>query len=65
MLFRKIKELTDRAIKAEQRAVIHFRKLYAIENIIKVEEAKKTPTVYIVEAIKKELAKDWNPKTNS
>lgn len=59
MLFRKIKELTDRAINAEARSLMHFRKLYAIENIIRKEEANKTPTVFIVEKIKKELAKDY------
>ena len=49
MLKKKIKEQAENA---ERRALIHFRKLQAIENIIKHEEANKTPAVFIVDKIK-------------
>ena len=49
------KQVKERAILAEERAVMHFRKLNAIENIIRIEESKRTPTVFIVDAIKKVL----------
>lgn len=35
-----IEEETDVAVNAEERAKIHFRKLYKIENLIKEEETK-------------------------
>ena len=44
---------------AEQRAVTHFRKLNSIENIIRIGEKEKTPTVFIVDAIKKVLVSDY------
>lgn len=40
------------AEEAEQRALTHFRKLNKIEQIINIEEAKRTPAVFIVEKIK-------------
>ena len=52
------KQVKERAILAEERAVMHFRKLNAIENIIRIEESKRTPTVFIVDAIKKVLVSD-------
>lgn len=57
MLKKKIKEQAENA---ERRALIHFRKLQAIENIIKQEEASKTPAVFIVDKIKEVI----NPTTN-
>ena len=44
---------------AEERAVTHFRKLNQIESIIRIEEIKKTPSVHIVEKIKKILVHDY------
>ena len=49
------KELRAELENAEQRAVTHFRKLNQIENIIRIEQANKTPSVHIVEKIKKIL----------
>lgn len=46
------KDLRQQRDNAEKRALTHFRKLNKIENIIKNEEAKKTPTVFIVDKIK-------------
>ena len=57
MLKKKIKEQAENA---ERRALIHFRKLQAIEKIIKQEEANKTPAVFIVDKIKEVI----NPTTN-
>lgn len=54
------RELKKQAENAERRALIHFRKLQAIENIIKQEEANKTPAVFIVDKIKEVI----NPTTN-
>lgn len=50
------KELRAELENAEQRAVIHFRKLNQIESIIRIEEIKKTPSVHIVEKIKKDIS---------
>lgn len=49
MFFRKLKEQAENA---ESRATMHFRKLQAIENIIRKEEENKTPAVFIVDKIK-------------
>ena len=54
------KKVKEQAENAERRALIHFRKLQAIENIIKHEEANKTPAVFIVDKIKEVI----NPTTN-
>lgn len=54
------KKVKKQAENAERRALIHFRKLQAIENIIKQEEASKTPAVFIVDKIKEVI----NPTTN-
>ena len=54
------KKVKKQAENAERRALIHFRKLQAIENIIKQEEANKTPAVFIVDKIKEVI----NPTTN-
>lgn len=54
------KDLRNQRDNAERRALTHFRKLNKIENIIKNEEAKKTPTVFIVDKIKEVI----NPTTN-
>lgn len=40
------------AEEAEQRALTHFRKLNKIEEIINIEESKRTPAVLIVKKIK-------------
>lgn len=53
------KELRAELENAEQRAVTHFRKLNQIESIIRIEQANKTPSVHIVEKIKKILVPDW------
>ena len=52
------KKLREELENAEQRAVIHFRKLNLIENLIRIEQASKTPSVHIVEQIKKILVHD-------
>lgn len=52
------KELRTELENAEQRAVTHFRKLNLIENLIRIEQANKTPSVHIVEKIKKILVHD-------
>ena len=52
------KELRAELENAEQRAVTHFRKLNLIENLIRIEQANKTPSVHIVEKIKKILVHD-------
>lgn len=51
---------------AEQRVVFHYkrankaeRKIERLINTIKLEEARKTPTVYILEQIKKILVNDY------
>ena len=46
---RKLKEERDNA---EQRALIHFRKVQNIENILYIAEINKTPAVYIVDKVK-------------
>lgn len=46
------RELKQQAENAEKRALTHFRKLQAIENIIRQEEENKTPAVFIVDKIK-------------
>lgn len=52
------KELREELENAEERAVTHFRKLNQIENLIRIEQANKTPSVHIVEKIKKILVHD-------
>lgn len=52
------KQLREELENAEQRAVTHFRKLNQIENLIRIEQANKTPSVHIVEKIKKILVPD-------
>lgn len=44
---------------AELRKPKHYEKLKEIDRIIKVEELKKTPTVYILDKIKKVLVSDY------
>lgn len=46
------KKIKEQARNAELRAVTHLRKLQKIEHIIKIEEANKTPAVFIVDKIK-------------
>ncbi len=46
------KKLREQRDNAESRAVAHFRKLNKIEDILRVEELKKTPAVFIVDKIK-------------
>ena len=45
------KQLREEAENAESRAVAHFMKLNAIEQILKKEQANKTPAVWIVKKI--------------
>lgn len=45
------KQLREKAENAESRAVAHFMKLNAIEQILKREQANKTPAVWIVKKI--------------
>ena len=54
------KKLRAELENAEQRAVTHFRKLNEIERIIRIEEIKKTPTVYIVDKIKRVIFTNAN-----
>ena len=44
--------LKEKANNAEQRAVVHFRKLQEIENILVRAEINKTPSVIVVDKIK-------------
>lgn len=44
--------LKEKANNAEQRAVVHFRKLQEIENILGRAEINKTPSVIVVDKIK-------------
>ena len=46
------KKLEREKNNAELRAVTHFRKLFAIEQIIKKAEEDKTPSVFVVDKIK-------------
>ena len=46
------KKLKEKANNAEQRAVVHFRKLQEIEQIIGVAEMNKTPAVIVLDKIK-------------
>lgn len=46
------KKLKEKANNAEQRAVVHFRKLQEIENIVGRAEINKTPSVIVVDKIK-------------
>lgn len=50
------------AEEAEERAVMHFEKLNKIEQIIMIEESKKTPAVYIVDKIKEVITSDQTNK---
>lgn len=54
------KDLRNQRDNAERRALTHFRKLNKIENIIKNEEAKKTPAVFIVDKIKEVIVGQTN-----
>lgn len=46
------KKLKEKANNAEQRAVVHFRKLQEIENILGRAEINKTPSAIVVDKIK-------------
>ena len=46
------KKLKEKANNAEQREVVHFRKLQEIENILGRAEINKTPSVIVVDKIK-------------
>lgn len=49
----KIAELHEMSYNAELRATTHFRKLFEIEHILTEAEKDKTPSVFIVDKIKK------------
>lgn len=51
-------ELKEVSLNAEQRALTHFRKLFAIENIIKKDEEKHEFITETMKKIKKELVTD-------
>lgn len=60
------KQLKEELDNAEERVLFHLQRANKAEriiekaiNVIRLEEAKKTPTVYIVEEIKKVLVSDW------
>lgn len=61
-LYRELKqdyeELKEVSMNAEQRALTHFRKLFAIENIIKKDEEKHEFITETMKKIKKELVTD-------
>lgn len=59
-MFETRKKLKEECLNAEQRALEHFRKLHSIENIILKAEKEKTPAVFVVEQIKKELVQRSN-----
>ena len=46
------KKLKEKAENAEQRAVVHFRKLQEIEDILEQAEINKTPSVIVADKIK-------------
>lgn len=46
------KKLKEKANNAEQRAVVHFRKIQEIENSLGRAEINKTPSVIVVDKIK-------------
>ena len=46
------KKLKEKANNAEQRAVVHFRKLQEIENLLGRADINKTPSVIVVDKIK-------------
>ena len=51
-LAKKLNEIAKkRAKEAEQRALIHFRKLNKIERILTIEKTRKTPAVIILDKI--------------
>ena len=60
------KKLQEDLNNAEQRVVFHYQRANKVEkivekiiNTIQLEESRKTPTVYIVEQIKKILVNDY------
>ena len=54
----KISEIEDERYNAEHRALIHFRKLQAIERILNKAEETKEPAVFIVAKIKEVINSD-------
>lgn len=54
----KNKDILAEKENAEYRAVIHFRKLQMIENILRKDTTNKTPAVLTVEKIKEVLVND-------
>lgn len=54
----KIGEIEDERYNAEHRALIHFRKLQAIERILNKAEETKEPAVFIVDKIKEVITSD-------
>ena len=54
------KQLREEVENAEQRALTHFRKLQQIENILRIDKNKKTPSVFIVEKIEEVIVGKTN-----
>lgn len=55
-----IDDIMEQGYNAEYRALIHFRKLFKIENIIRQAEKDKTPAVIVLDKIKKEVIQSAN-----
>ena len=49
----KVSELQEMNYNAELRATTHFRKVFEVEHILTEAEKDKTPSVFIVDKIKK------------
>lgn len=62
MVNSKITELEEERFNAEVRATIHFRKLYAIENIIKNDEEKHEFITETMKKIKEVITSDQTNK---
>ena len=53
------KELKQRAEDAERRALVHFRKLQKIENILRYAKTTKEPAVHTVKKIEEVILEQY------
>ena len=56
------KRLREQRDNAEERAMIHFRKLNRIESIIRVAKLQRTPSVLVVDKIEEVISSDQTNK---
>lgn len=56
------KSLKKQKDNAERRATTYYRIVQAIENILFIEQSKKTPAVFIVDKIKEVIPSDQTKK---